>query len=112
MSVSKPTFVPGVSAGTGATASVDGEDAMGQITLNVGTLPVLDDDIGAAFFGAAFSEAPSAIILTPANSNAALRSSNVWIPKTSITKDGFDLKNVGVALTANLTYVWYYQVLR
>jgi len=104
------TFTPSTGAGSGATADVAGQDSQGQITLNAGTSPVLGDVIGSLVFNEAYANAPNGVLLTAANSNAALFCPNVWVPKTSLATTGFDLKNVGVGLTASLTYVWYFQV--
>jgi hypothetical protein len=110
MATSLPTFTPSTGAGTGATASTVGQDSQGQITVTTGTTPVLGAVIGTLSFGEAYVDAPNGVILTPANNNAALACVNVWAPKTSLAAAGFDLKNVGVALTGGLTYIWYFSV--
>ena len=104
------TFTPSTGAGSGATATVTGQDSQGQISLTTGTAPVLGDVIGTLSFNEAYAAAPNGVLLTAANNNAALVCTNVWVPKTSLATTGFDLKNVGVGLTGSLTYVWYFNI--
>ena len=110
MAISTPTFTPSTGAGTGASASVVGQDSQGQISLTTGTSPILGDVIGTLSFGEAYADAPNGVLLTAANNNAALVCVNVWVPKTSLATTGFNLKNVGIGLASGLTYIWYFRI--
>jgi len=105
-----PTFATSSGAGTGATATVTGNDVEGIIEVVAGTTPTAGAAVGTLTFEQARSAAPKAVVLTPANANAATRQPNVYIAKTTLATSGFSLSHTGTALIADSTYQWYYRV--
>jgi hypothetical protein len=78
--------------------------------VTTGLAPVLGDNIGAISFDQSFLVAPQSVILTPANSAAALVCVNVWVPTSAIFATFFRIKNTGIALLPSTDYIWYFVV--
>jgi len=99
-----------VPAGSGATASLTGVDAGGEVTLNTGT-GILD--VGAVLavtFSSQYASAP-AVGLHPSNAAAAaLASAGVWVFATA-TASGFTVSVDNAQLTDSTTYKWHFQVI-
>jgi|GEM_PF-7049532 len=109
-----PTIAAGAGAGGSPTVSITGMDMGGNITITTGTLPTLSATVATITFNTAYSNAPRAITLTPANSNAALLSgvNEVFIDNaTGILTGSFNITSGTTALTAATTYMFYYTVI-
>lgn len=108
---------PGIAAGTGAgtspTISVAGSDMSGTISVTTGTLPTLSATIATVTYNVAYASQPR-VILTPANSNAALLSgvTSVFVNDGSSSNSAFVLTAGTTALTAATTYVFYYHCIQ
>lgn len=104
---------PGIAAGTGAgtspSISVTGSDMAGTISVTTGTLPTLSATVATVTYNIAYGIKPH-VILTPANSNAALLSgvNMVFVNDGTSTNSAFVLTAGTTALTAATTYIFYY----
>jgi len=114
---STPSNVPSASGGSGAGTSpslvVQGTDADGVVVLNTGTSPAPSALVATMSFSSPYTSGPKTIILTPANTAAALLSgaAKVWADQGGISAGGWTL-NVGTtALAASTQYRWYYLVI-
>lgn len=105
---SAPTIAVGAGAGTGATASVSGNDISGEITLSAGTTPSAAATVFTMTFNIAFASAPR-IVLMPSNANAALLSGTTMGYVTTTTTTAV-LTSGSVGMTASVDYKWHYLV--
>ena len=78
-------------AGTGASASVNGTDAEGQITVTGGNNPTLDALIVRITFAQRRASAPRGVLMTPANRNAAVLGDAVLVDPAALQTTGFSL---------------------
>ncbi len=106
-----PTYSAGSGAGGGPTISVAGFDTGGTISVTTGSLP---SGSGATIvtvnFAFAYSAAPSAVILTPANAaTAALGSLTPYVG--SIGTGSFALISNVTGLAGATAYKWFFQVI-
>lgn len=111
---SAPTIAAGAGAGTGPTVSVSrATDLAGVINVTTGTLPTLSATVATITFNTAYGAAPK-VVLTPANSNAALLTgvNMVFVDDANTTTSLFVITAGTTALTAATTYKFYYQVIQ
>lgn len=106
---SPPAVAADPGAGTGATASLDtgSTDLAGQISVTTGAVGVTTGEQVTLTYDISFPN-NSRVILTAADSNAALAEATLGVYKTS-GASSFTI-NVNVALTAASTYTWDYIV--
>lgn len=103
-----PSIAANSAAGTGATASISGDDNSGQITLNTGSVvglgagSLLTVTYGTAFSGTRYPT------FSPANANAASAGLLSYVSSPGSTT--FDI-SATAALTASVTYLWNYKVI-
>lgn len=111
---SAPTIAAGTGAGTSPTVSIAGTDLGGYISVTTGTLPTLSATVATVTFNVAYGVTPRAIVLTPANSNAALLNgvNMVYINQAGITTTTFAITAGTTALTAATAYQWFFQVIQ
>jgi len=107
---STPSNTPGTGAGTGPTVSVTGNDIAGYVSIATGTTPTAAANIVTVTFATQLAGTPKAIQLTPANANAAIELTKVYVDQANTTSTAFIIKNSGTALTASTTYLFYYTV--
>lgn len=109
---STPTHALGTPAGTGATATITGNDTAGLITLNVGTSPGSSDNIIQVSFATARTGTPRAVIITPGNLAASLLSGgSANAPFVNSMSNTFFTLAIGAGtLTASTQYKWYYWI--
>jgi hypothetical protein len=107
-----PSIEAGVGAGTGPTVALGGNDVVGVITVTTGSSPTASAIVATVTFSAAFAATPKAILLTPAEPNAAALAgaAAVYEDLASRSMTGFKLKVLGTPLAATTTYQWNYYV--
>lgn len=110
---SAPSIAAGTGAGTGPTISISGNDVAGKITLTTGTTPTLAGTICTVTFSVALGATPKSVIITAASSAAAQSAINrVFIDAATLSTTILELKNIGTALTASASYIWYYLIVQ
>ncbi len=101
--------VPGSEAGSGATATVDGNDSAGTVTINTGTIPAHVVNIGGLLgkvtFSAPFGHVPH-VVITPIGQSAA--SLNYYVQKTT---NDFTIGSTNYA-QSNTSYSFDYWVVQ
>lgn len=108
---------PGIAAGTGAgtlpTVSISGTDLRGTITITTGTGPAASATVATITFNNAFAAVPGAVIITPAEPNAAALTGNaaVWEDVASRLAASFVLKVGSGGLQATTTYKFSYWII-
>lgn len=107
---STPSYTLGTGAGTGATASITGNDAAGYITINSGTTPTATGDILTFTFNTALTNTPTSIQITAGNTTAAQIFQRFYIDQATASTTSFVLKNTSTAISASSTYILYYHV--
>lgn len=114
-SVAAPTWAAGTGAGTSPTLFNAGTDLAGTITVVTGTVPTgTNAIIATATFAVAYTSAPGAVILFPANAATALLSglTAVYVDQATISTTSFVIKSGTTGLVAATTYLWYYIVIQ
>jgi len=107
-----PSIVAGTGAGTSPTVTQFGNDAAGRIRILTGTKTVVGAGIAVVKFSTPRASAPNAVILTPANGNAAtVTATGAVVYGTRLTTGGFSITNISPRLTDSTTYEWYYHVI-
>lgn len=104
---STPMIAVGAGAGTGATASVVGNDVAGIITVNAGTTPTSGGVIATITFAGTYATSPLMANIT----NNSSASSTSFFVTTSSTNFLFTSRS-GVSLAASTTQTWSYLVIR
>ena len=104
-----PTMTLGAAAGTGASVTVTGDGTGGQIRVTTGTGTRGWAAIGSLAFATQRGVAPSAVILTPANSPAVDYLQSVYVLHTTVTRNAFGL-SCRERLEDSTEYAWYYQI--
>lgn len=106
--MSLPTFMPGAGAGSGAQAGpVTGTNQAGVINFVAGFAPVPGAPVGVVTFGQAFGVPPVAVVLSPANAEAAL----VILladPVLTKTSDFTIVAATTALLKAGVAYAYYF----
>ena len=107
-----PTIAAGAGAGSSPTVAISGTDRAGYITVTSGTLPTLSAIIATITYAVAYTTIPNAVLLTAANSNAALLSgaNMVFINQAGLATGTFAITAGTTALTPATIYQWYYEV--
>ncbi len=105
---SAPTIAAGAAAGSSPTVAVTGTDLAGLISITTGTTATTGI-LATVTFNVTFGSAPRAILLTPANANAAGVAAKVFADVSSVTTAHFTL-DAGVALTDATLYKWGFSV--
>ena len=103
---SAPTVIVNTNAGTGATASVVGNDLAGVITVNSGSAALVTGAQVALTFNKVKSAAPSVVMLTTQGSG----SPRTIVVTTALATTGFSVS--AAALTASSAYQWAYLVIQ
>ena len=80
------------------------------MSIATGTTPTAAANIVTVTFATQLAGTPKAIQLTPANANAAIELTKVYVDQANTTSTAFIIKNSGTALTASTTYLFYYTV--
>jgi hypothetical protein len=106
---STPITSIGGGAGTGATATVVGTDAAGQVTVTTGTAPAASTMVVKVTFATAYGVEPH-VILVPANGNASELTGPSFVKENGASGAFFKMTSGNTALTASKTYKWNYIV--
>lgn len=106
-----PTVVAQSGLGTTGSASISGTDERGTLTVTPGGLTIATGAQAIVTFGNAFSVAPKIVILTPANSAAALLTGVTMVFVDTFTTTTWTLESGTTALTTSTAYTWYYFVI-
>lgn len=110
---STPSIAAGTGAGTGATISITGNDVGGKITLTTGTSPVLAGIVFTVTFSQTLAIIPKSVVITAGSGPAANSGSNkLYIDAATLSTTIMELKNIGTALTASTSYIWYYLIVQ
>lgn len=101
-----PTYAAQAGAGTGAACAGSGSNRAGQIQLTTGTGPAAGA-VAKVTYSQTNSAAPGAVVLTPANANAAAVAADIYV---STNAAGDFIVSSTAALTASTVYDWNYIV--
>ena len=100
---------PGPGAGVGAVATIiRTDDANGVIRLVTGSGTSPDSSILSLVYSSPFDQAPYGILISSANSTAALNLSNLFVPLSSVTEIGFQIHAGSFALPEGAEFDIYY----
>lgn len=99
-------------SGTGSASSISGSDVSGVISVTAGVGVSANATVATITFNTAYGSAPKAVILTPANSAAALLTgaTMVYVDPTAITTGVFTITSGTTSLVAATVYKWQYVV--
>lgn len=99
--------------GTGASAAITGTDIAGYISVTLGLTPSASGTVVTVTFANTYTTAPRMILITPANTTAALLSgvNMVFVNQAGITATTFAITAGTTALTTGSPQ-WYYHVIR
>lgn len=103
-----PTAVAGPSAGTGASASVSGNDVCGEVTIDAGTSTVNNNTFFSVTFNNPYASAPKTVILSPHEARAGAQIANVYV--SSISETGFTVTCRSTVPVASVQYRFGYFV--
>ncbi len=103
-SIGSTTIAAGANAGTGATATISGNDTSGTITVTTGTGPAAGT-LATITFAGTYGSAPR-VVLTPTGANGATLQYYVGSTTTTFTLSS------GTAPTASTAYTYNYQVMQ
>jgi hypothetical protein len=98
-------------AGTGATASIVGDDMSGVITLNTGTACSVSSDLVKVTFNTAFTR-KAIVIVTPENDVTAALSGNATPYAVNPVTTFFKIVSNTTAVTDGTTYKWSYVIVQ
>jgi hypothetical protein len=107
-----PSVTGGTGAGTSPTVTtISGStDRRGIISVVTGLIPTASATIATLTFSTGLTAVPKAILLTPANANAAGVAASVFANSANITTAHFTIDATAVALAATTTYLWHFKV--
>lgn len=114
---SAPTIAAGTGAGTTPTVTVGSgsTDLAGYLNITTGTIPAgANATVATITFNVAYGSAPTAVILTPANSVTALLSgiTMCYVDQASTSTTVFVIKSGTTALTAATAYKFFYTIIQ
>jgi hypothetical protein len=105
-----PTVTPNaLGSGTGATATVTGNDICGRIALTTGTnMTTAPNNVLTVTLGSAYTNKPIVLL-----QNLSSVETNVYVDDSQTTTNTFTLKTTGVSLTSGSpqSYGWGYHIL-
>jgi len=110
---STPSIAAGTGAGTSPTISIVGDDVAGKIILTAGTTPTLAGIICTVTFSSTLASVPKSVLFSAGSGSAAnAGATRIYADDAAMTTSVMVFKNIGTALTAGGSYVWYYLVIQ
>lgn len=104
-----PSVSTDTCAGTGGSASIEGTDVAGMVTLNTGTATPANSKCFTVTYAAAYDSAPY-VVFSPVNREAA-RLTGTKVVFASSTESAFEFAVDGTSLSNDVTYIWNYHVI-
>jgi hypothetical protein len=104
-----PTLTAGSGAGTSPTITLVGNDVAGKLTITTGSSPAANAAVATMTYASAYNAAPYPG-LTPGNAAAASLAAAAQ-PYIGSAAGNLTISGGSTALSANTTYVWFYQIL-
>lgn len=118
-----PTYTTNTGAGTNAKVTINGNDEYGCITLVTGSNCASNGVVLSVSFDKPWNsghyksgQKPKAVILTPANANAASLMNTieykqqVFVPCSSLSNTDWEIKSNSTSLNDVAVYSWFYEV--
>ncbi|HMY70305.1 MAG TPA: hypothetical protein PLQ88_00615, partial [Blastocatellia bacterium] len=107
---SAPSIAAGIAAGSGASASISGNDICGLISLTCGASPTTNSTLLTVTFANAYAAAPQCVTVTPANVNAGNHVGRWFTNAGNTSTTQFVLRVGATALSGSGFYQFYYEV--